>query len=186
MKYLKTLFLPLIIFFVIATSFWYWREKTKPVESIDRLSQLELLENEGARDFTATTIDGRKVALSSFRGKVVIVNLWATWCGPCIEEVPSLIKLVEAMQGKVQLFAVSEDESMAEINSFLKSFPKIKNQNIHIIWDEKREIINLYKGDRLPETFIFNADLKLAKKVIGAINWHTPDSKAYLETLMNK
>lgn len=186
MKILKVIAAALISFGVLFAAFFYWKEKTKPVESINQIMTIDRMEREGAPDFTATTIGNEKISLSQFKGKVVIVNMWATWCGPCIEEVPSLISLVEASGGNVQLLAVSEDGSREDIDSFLKSFPKIKNPNIHVIWDEKREIMNLYSAERLPESYILYSDLKLAKKIVGSINWHTPDSVEYLKGLIKK
>lgn len=186
MKMFKIVSAALISFGVLFMAFSYWKEKTKPVESINQIMTLDRMEKEGAPDFAASTITSDKIHLNQFKGKVVIVNMWATWCGPCIEEVPSLISLVEASGGDIQLIAVSEDSSKDDIESFLKSFPKIKNPNIHVVWDEKRECLNLYTAERLPESYILNSELKLAKKIVGSINWHTPESVEYLKGLLKK
>jgi len=183
MRLFKAIIAGAISFVMMLGAFWYWREKTKPAESANKIMTLDRMEKEGAPAFSGKTIFGQEMSLEKFKGKIVIVNVWATWCGPCVEEVPSLISLVEAMGGELQLIAVSEDGSLEDIESFLKSFPKIKNPNIHVLWDEKREVMKLYSAERLPESFVLNRELKLVKKIVGGINWHTPDSVEYLKGL---
>ena len=184
MRIFKVILAGLISLVFLTGLFWFWKEKSKPAESIDVISRIDRMEKEGTPIFTSKTIDGNEVNLDKMRGKVIIVNMWASWCGPCIEEVPSLISLVEAMKGDVELIAISEDSSLEDIQSFLKSFPKIKHPNIHIIWDNDKKLMKLYGTERLPESYVLNSELKLAKKIVGTINWHTPDSVEYLKTLL--
>lgn len=184
MKIFKAILAGVISLVVLTGLFWFWKEKSKPVDSINEITRIDRMEKEGSPNFTAKTIDGIEISLEKMKGKVVIVNMWASWCGPCIEEVPSLISLVEAMKGDVELIAISEDSSLEDIQIFLKSFPKIKHQNIHIVWDDNKELMKLYGTERLPESFVLNSELKLAKKIVGTINWHTPDSVEYLKSLL--
>ena len=164
--------------------FAVWKEKTQPNVSAEQISLLDKMEKNGAPNFQAKTLSGKEISLYQFKGKVVIVNMWASWCGPCIEEVPSLISLVEAMKGDVQIIAISQDSSQDDIESFLKAFPKVNNENIHIVWDQTRELMKLYGTERLPESFVLNSNMKLVKKIVGTINWHTPESVEYLKTLL--
>lgn len=145
---------------------------------------LEVMEKEGAPNFVAKDLDGEEVELASFKGKVVILNFWASWCGPCIEEVPSLIKLVKEFKGDVQLIAVSGDSNRADIDVFMKSFPEMKGENIHIIYDEDRSLMKQFQVTRLPESLVLGLDQKLVKKVVGSIEWYNADSVAYIQSIL--
>lgn len=136
--------------------------------------------------FTANTIDNIKFELSAHPGKVIIVNFWASWCGPCIEEIPSLIQLAEHFKDRIEILAVSNDEKIEDIQIFLKAFSKLKASSIKIIWDGDRKIADLFNVQRLPESFIVRADGKLEKKIIGSITWYTPQSLEYIESVIKK
>jgi hypothetical protein len=94
--------------------------------------------------------------------------------------------LVESQKGAVQLLAISGDNTREDIEAFLKAFPKIKNPNIQLIWDEDHSLTKAYEVDRLPESFIAGKDLKLVKKIVGSINWHTPDSEVFMKDLIQR
>ncbi len=149
----------------------------------EKVSMIETMEKEGLPSFQGTTLNGQKIELTSFKGKIVIVSFWASWCGPCLEEFPSLIELVEKMNGEIQLLAISQDSSKEEIEAFLKSFPGSKNPNIHLIWDEDRSIGKIYQVDRLPESFVGDRSHKLVRKIVGTINWATPDALEFMKAL---
>jgi len=150
------------------------------------ISTLETWEKEGLPNFEAKDLDGKTVNFKDFEGRVVIVNFWASWCGPCIEEVPSLIKLIKEFDGKVQLIAISGDSNREDIDVFLKSFPELKAANITLIWDEDRSLMKLYNITRLPESMVADKSLRMVKKLAGSIDWYTADSKAYMGSLLAK
>ncbi|MBS1972204.1 MAG: TlpA family protein disulfide reductase [Bdellovibrionales bacterium] len=136
--------------------------------------------------FTAKALDGKEIQLSQFKGKVVVVNFWASWCGPCIEEVPSLIKLLKTFPNDLELIAISGDSNQADIDSFMKSFPEMKTlPNIHVVWDADKSLSQKYQIYRLPESFLLNKDLKLIKKISGTIDWHTEDAIAYIKQVIS-
>lgn len=147
---------------------------------------LQLMETEGVASFEFTDLDGKKAELKQMMGKVVIVNFWASWCAPCIEEVPSLIKLVKEFKGDVQLIAVSGDSSREDIDVFLKSFPDLRAENIHLVWDQDRSFMKKFEVIRLPESLVLGKDHKLVKKIVGTIDWYTPDSTQYVRQLLAK
>jgi thiol-disulfide isomerase/thioredoxin len=148
------------------------------------VQQIKSMENEGLPNFTAMTWDSRHLNLANLAGKVVIINFWASWCAPCIEELPSLIKLVEKYQGRIQLVAISGDSDKKDIEVFLKSFPGLASPNIDLVWDQDHKIMRIFGVERLPESFVARANLKLAKKIVGTINWYTPDSIEYMDGLL--
>jgi hypothetical protein len=97
-----------------------------------------------------------------------------------------MIKLVEEMKGDVVLLAISEDSDKSEIEVFLNAFPKSKNPNIHVLWDEDHKVGQVYNADRLPESFVAGKDLKLARKIVGSIDWATPEAIEYMQGLVRK
>lgn len=176
-----------IVVIVGALGVWGFKQLfgTKPVQN-SSYATLEAFEKEGVPNFTAKDLGGNSFDLKSMNGKVVILNFWASWCGPCVEEVPSLIKLVKEFKGEVQLLAISGDSNLEDIQIFMKSFPELKDANIKIIWDEDRALMKQFQVARLPESMILGKDHKLAKKLVGSIDWHTPDSIEYMNTLLAK
>jgi len=171
-----------LLFYVI----YFYLSDQSSSSSSPHIEAVKKMENEGVPSFSAETIDGLKIDSVSRTGKVIIVNFWASWCGPCIEEIPSLVQLAEHFKDKIEILAVSNDEKIEDIRIFMKSFSKLKNSNIKIIWDRDRSIANLFKVQRLPESFIVKPDGKLEKKIIGSISWYTPQSIEYLDSISKK
>ncbi len=126
-----------------------------------------------------TIVDGSKtLRLSDYRGKVVVLNFWATWCQPCLEELPSLTALQRAMPS-VQVLAVSTDEDPAAYRQFLADHP------IHLltIEDPAQKSNALYGTYRFPETYIIDRNGVIRRKFIGAQNWTSPEIMEYLSKL---
>ncbi len=184
MKSIKAVVITLLLAGLLVAFFTYWRSLSIPVENKKDLDLISVMEMQGIPVFDIETSDGKKLSLSNLKGKVVIVNFWASWCAPCVEEIPSLIKLVEEFNGKIALIAVSQDASIDEMNAFLKSFPSIKNKNTFVVWKNRLELAKLFNIQKLPESFIASKDLKLVKKIVGTIDWYTLDSKDFMNALI--
>lgn len=185
----KHLIASLVVFILGLTSIWGITQYINSKNSQAFTPTFELikeLEERGLRNFEFTNLDGVLTNVDSFSGQVVIVNFWASWCAPCIEEVPSLIKLVEHFKGRVKLVAVSGDSELKDIEVFMKSFPDLKRQDIYVVFDKDRTIMQKFGVNRLPESLIFGTSLKLEKKIVGTIDWYNPDSVAYTEELLGK
>lgn len=106
---------------------------------------------------------------------VIIVNFWASWCPPCIEETPSMLRYAKEHSGQVQLFLVSQDSSSKEIRDFVKAFSDIYSVNMRIIWDADRKIGQNFKIYKMPETFIFNREGRLLRQLSGSVDWSRPE-----------
>lgn len=171
-----------IILAVLVGIFYSWKKGIETGPGVSKISAINKMESEGVPDFQSQTLGGKQINLRNVQASIVIVHFWASWCGPCVEEIPSIVKLVDEMQGQVKVIAVSGDSSDEDVNKFLKSFPEMKHQDIHIIVDKSQEISKMYDVDRLPESFILNRNFKLIKKIVGSTNWHTPDSIKFLKS----
>jgi len=182
--HLKAAFIVSILLFISAGIFYYFLNKE--VELSPHVQAVRVMEKNGPPAFEAETIDGVKVGVANNPGKLVVINFWASWCAPCIEEIPSLVKLAEHFKDRIEILAISGDEKIEDIHIFLKSFPVLKTPNIKIIWDKDRRLNQLYGVQRLPESFVVRPSGKLEKKVIGSISWYSPDSVHYVESLLKR
>jgi thiol-disulfide isomerase/thioredoxin len=127
---------------------------------------------------------GRKISVAPAVEPIIILHFWASWCGPCIHEFPDLIKMANAMKGRVKVFALSEDNNKEEIDAFIKSFKDAETtENFHIIWDENHKIMNEWQVNKLPESYIFGPGRKLAKHVSGVVSWSLQDTFEYFKAL---
>ena len=132
-----------------------------------------------APDFTVQDSD-HKITLSQFRGQVVVLNFWATWCPPCIEETPSLVRMTARMKDKgVVVLAVSIDADDAAYHKFLKDY----SVNMVTVRDESRKASDLYGTFGWPETFIIDRSGVIRRKFIGAVEWNSPEITDYLSKL---
>jgi peroxiredoxin len=139
-------------------------------------------EGSPAPDFTLRDLNGGEVRLSSLRGKVVLLNFWATWCPPCREEVPSMVKLNRAMAGKqFQMLAVSIDEGGKPA---IEAFFKESKSSLPALLDTDGSTGKRYGLTGVPETFVIDTKGVIMKKVIGPMDWSDPAVISYLSGLM--
>ncbi|MGZ3791045.1 MAG: TlpA family protein disulfide reductase [Bdellovibrio sp.] len=177
-----------VIVIMAVLSLWLYQAFVLPRFSegpTTNYSDLEKMEKDGIPNIKAKDIQGNIFELKQFQGKIVILNFWASWCSPCVEEVPSLIKLIKEFKGNVQLIAISGDSNIEDIQVFLKSFPELKNENIKIVWDQDRSLMKQFGISRLPESLVINKQQKLAKKLVGSIDWFTKDSLDYINSIIH-
>jgi len=132
-----------------------------------------------APDFTVQDAD-RKVELRDFRGKIVILNFWATWCAPCVEEMPSLGQLQQHFKDKdVSVLGVSVDVDADGYHRFLKDH-KIDFLTVR---DPDQKANNLYGTFKFPETYIIDRNGIVRRKFIGPVDWSQPEIVDFLNKL---
>jgi cytochrome c biogenesis protein CcmG, thiol:disulfide interchange protein DsbE len=131
----------------------------------------------------ALQYEGRSAHLADLRGKVVVLNFWASWCPPCLEETQSLNHLQQqiAAKGGVVL-GVSMDEDGPAYEKFLKDnhvvFPTYR--------DPAQKIAGEYGTSMYPETYLIDREGRLARKIVGPQDWQSPQIMASIETLLNQ
>ena len=132
-----------------------------------------------APDFTVQDSD-HKITLSQFRGQVVVLNFWATWCPPCIEETPSLVRMQSRLKDKgVVVLAVSIDADDAAYHKFLKDY----SVNMVTVRDEAKKAASLYGTFGWPESYVIDRNGVIRRKFIGAVDWSSPEVTDYLSKL---
>jgi peroxiredoxin len=157
-KYISLLFVVLLL-----GSAGCSRHEEKPTQAV---------EGSTAPDFTLKDLGGKDVRLSDLRGKIVVLNFWATWCPPCREEIPSMMRLNQAMTGKqFQMLAVSQDEGGKEA---IETYFSKSSNNLPALIDNDQKIGKRYGLTGVPETFIIDKKGVILKKVVGALDWSQP------------
>jgi peroxiredoxin len=132
-----------------------------------------------APDFTVQDSD-RTVALNQFRGQIVVLNFWATWCPPCVEEMPSLVQMQRRMKAKgVTVVAVSIDVDENAYRQFLKQH----GVDLLTVRDPEQKTPGLYGTHGWPETFIIDRKGVMRRKFIGAVDWTEPEITDFLSKL---
>jgi cytochrome c biogenesis protein CcmG/thiol:disulfide interchange protein DsbE len=138
-----------------------------------------------ARDFTLQ-MDGKPIHLSDLRGKVVVLDFWASWCPPCVEEAPSLNRLQQYIESRNALvLGVAADEEPYAFSKFLidqgVTFPTYRDPATK---DRVSPIALCYGTSMIPEAYIIDRRGKIARKVIGPQNWDSADMRAYFDALL--
>jgi cytochrome c biogenesis protein CcmG, thiol:disulfide interchange protein DsbE len=145
-----------------------------------------------APDFAARTLAGERASLADYRGRVVLLNIWATWCPPCVEEMPALQRLhdqlepdgfsvvavsVDAAPGSVGVFGERGGDVQAFVDSFGLSFP--------VLHDPSGNIQRRYNTPGLPASIIIDRAGRIRQKVLGAREWDSPDNVARIRELLD-
>lgn len=141
-----------------------------------------------APDFAARDLSGQAVNLADLRGEVVLLNIWATWCPPCVEEMPSMQRLYEVLEERgLRVVAVSIDASpgMKDLTGRpggdVGAFVRRMGLTFDIWHDPAGDIQRIYRTTGIPESFLIDRNGTIIKKVIGATEW---DSEANVELIL--
>jgi len=143
---------------------------------------IESLSGQKAPDFTLNDLDGKPASLSSYKGKVVILTFWASWCPPCKEELRSLNKLNDVLRNRgLIILAVSSDRSL----SAAKEFVAENWVNYPVLYDEKLTVTrDMYKAFMVPTTFVIDRRGTIFRKHFGEQDWTRPALIKEIETLL--
>ena len=112
-------------------------------------------------------------------GKVVVLTFWATWCLPCVQEMPSLVAMQERLRDRVTVLAVSGDVDPAGYERFIRD----RKINLVPVRDSDQRSNTLYGTFKYPETYIIDREGKIRRKLVGAVNWNDPELQSYLTSL---
>jgi thiol-disulfide isomerase/thioredoxin len=135
-----------------------------------------------AYDWTVLDVDDRPVSFSQFKGKTLFLNFWATWCPPCVREMPSIDSLAKdpRLAGKsIEFLCVSVDDDVRVVRDFMKSrklgmtFLKVKDGKLPPV----------FFSDGIPATFLIAPDGRIAASQVGSADWHEENVVQFLEKL---
>jgi peroxiredoxin len=135
-----------------------------------------------AQDFGLSNLRGDYVKLSNYRGKVVFLNIWATWCPPCREEIPSLEALYRKLKGrKFEMLAVSVDRDGEKV---VRPFAVKYGLTFPVLLDPDNKTYRLYGLTGVPETFILDKTGVVIQKIIGPQNWMDKEWLDYFDRII--
>jgi cytochrome c biogenesis protein CcmG, thiol:disulfide interchange protein DsbE len=140
-----------------------------------------------APNFHAVTVDGARhnESLSKYKGDVVLLNVWATWCQPCVVEMPAIERLYHdyGPQG-LKVVAVSIDTGATDAD--VRAFATKRGLTFDILRDSVQDIVGQYQTTGVPETFVIARDGVIRKKVIGASDWDSQGDRALIAQLLRE
>ena len=164
----------------VVTAAWVGRESYRPV-----------ITGSLAPDFAMTAMDGSTVTVEQYRGKVVLLNVWATWCGPCLEEMPAMQRLYEALEGTdFEILAVSIDASVGETDlagrpgGDLEAFAVNLGLTFTILHNPAGDIQRVYQTTGVPESFVIDRQGMIVKKIAGPTEWDAPVNEELIRRLL--
>jgi cytochrome c biogenesis protein CcmG, thiol:disulfide interchange protein DsbE len=159
---------------------WTIRDRFLPVEV-----------GTAAPDFTATDMDGNPVRLADLRGEVVLLNIWATWCPPCREEMPSMQRLHEEFGAQgLHVVAVSIDAPLGRMDAGgrpggnVEAFAREMRLTFPMWLDPAGDIQRTYRTTGVPESFVIDRHGNIVKKVIGATEWDSEANRDLIARLL--
>ena len=173
----------LVILGVLATvlNVWVNRDKIQPV-----------VPGTPAPEFEIANLDGDIVRLSDYRGQVVMVNIWATWCAPCRYEMPSMERLYQKFSNEgLEILAVSIDSEFGSLDYLgrlggdIREFADSLGLTFPLLHDPSGGIQQVYQTTGVPETFVVGRDGIIYKKVAGGTEWDAPDHQNLIRRLLS-
>lgn len=155
---------------IMLASLWFFSADDMPTE---RNKKMVAMEGDVVDYITFNDLSGKPISLKKFKGKPVILNVWATWCKPCVKEMPSLNAL--AAEGKYHVVAVSTDGDSAKIQSFIKEHGL---NDLSVLWDANGAVSRKQLlASSLPITYIIDKNVVLRGVERGERDWHTMQNK---------
>jgi thiol-disulfide isomerase/thioredoxin len=135
-----------------------------------------------AQDFSLKDYQGRTVSLSAYRGRVVFLNFWATWCPPCRDEMDSMDRLARALEGRLDfaMLAVSEDKGWDAVRSFFPNGTKMT-----VVLDDNWATAHAWGTEKLPETYLIDKHGMVQRYVINKRDWSSPQAMACIKSLLD-
>lgn len=124
--------------------------------------------------------DGKEVSVADLRGKVLFINRWATWCGPCVAEMPSIQALYESLKDSEVVFLLITEEKSADVKTFLKQ--KGWSLPVYLASDGIPPILR-GRPDGIPATFVVNRKGEVVFQHVGGEDWNTPAARQFLKSI---
>jgi thiol-disulfide isomerase/thioredoxin len=159
---------------IAGVRYTHWIDRLRPGRSAVKVSLQFLVNPTAVKAVSMRTLDGQTITSDSWRGKVTLVNFWATWCPPCRAEIPDLIALQEKYRDHLQIIGISEDEDGPEP---VKRFAARYGINYPLVMVTP-ELLKVFSGVyALPTTFVLDRDMRIMQKHVGALHPGTTEQE---------
>ena len=162
---------------------WGLRDSDAVLSSIGNLNGQWV--NRAAPDFSLPDLDGNVRTLSEFRGKVVFLNFWGSFCAPCREEMPSMERLIRQYEGQgMVMVAVTFDPKKQDADEFMEAFLPGERSSMTVLWDPTSQTGRDYGTELVPETYIIDRKGRVIARFVNAYDWSRPEVKQLIESLL--
>jgi thiol-disulfide isomerase/thioredoxin len=156
----------LVMFWLILLNFNLYNKKVGNAKAVTITQSEEIPQiHKMAPSFNLTGLDGRKYSLNSIKGTPLVINFWASWCGPCKMEAPELVKLHQKYGDKIEIYAinVTKSDSISGVHRFADEF----GIEFPVLLDKDDEVSTKYRIVAIPTTFFVNKDGKIVDMIAG-------------------
>lgn len=173
-------------FFFTLSAFWFWSGQVLAAQEINyklvpNLQQMK--DRSPTPDFTLPDPAGKKVSLKDFRGKLVMLNFWATWCVPCREEMPAMERLYQEFKDKgFVIVAVDLKDKKTDALAFIKEL----KLTYPVVFDPEGEVGILYGAWGLPATYLIGPKGEGLARMWGPADWYSPGARTLVQALLNQ
>ncbi len=175
-------------FFFLFLSLWLWSgmglaQPTRSQINYKLVPNLESMKDQSPTpDFTLPSPAGKKLSLKDFRGKLVFLNFWASWCDPCREEMPAMERLYQEFKGKgFVILAVNVKDSRKDALTFIKEL----KLTYPVVLDPEGQVGLLYGAWGLPATYLIGPKGEGLARVWGPAEWYSPGARELMKSLLN-
>jgi DsbE subfamily thiol:disulfide oxidoreductase len=170
-----------------AVFFWsgaVYAEAVRAAPNYGAIRGLEAVKDQQpAPEFTLANPDGRKVSLKDFRGKVVFLNFWATWCEYCREEMPAMERLYQEFRGKgLEIVGVNVKDKRSDALAFVKKL----RVTYPIVLDPDGQVGLLYGAFGMPLSYLIDRNGTVLARLFGPADWYSPEARALIKTLVEQ
>lgn len=139
-----------------------------------------------APSFELPGLDGTSHRLRDYRGEVVFLNFWASFCEPCRREMPSMERLIREYEDRgLEMLAITFDPKREDARTFLQEFLPNQRSHMTVLWDPEGETGERFGTELLPETYIIDRNGRVIARFVNAYDWTRPEVKRLVETLMS-
>ena len=178
----RLLFLPAVFLLLSGPLFAQTARSAAPdYKAVPKLEEMK--DRQPAPDFTLAAPDGRKLSLKDYRGKIVFLNFWATWCVSCREEMPAMERLYQEFKGKgFEIVAVNVKDKRADALAFVKTL----KLTYPVMMDPQGEVGLLYGAWGMPMTYLIDENGIVLARMWGAADWYSPGARNLIRTLVEK
>ena len=179
--FILSLFLGSLFLVTLLWALFIHKTQNHESNSYTLLSQMM---EKGVPDFSLPRVNqSSPFSLSRLQGQWILIHFWATWCPPCISELPSLLSTVKELEGKLQLVAISVDSERKDIQDFQKRFFPKELSHTYLLWDKEKKSLQHYGVDKLPVSLLITPRQKLFRRFLGAKDWEEESLKQDLKVL---
>lgn len=170
--------------FVVAVAYWVGSQPKQPLDFAAAGAEISVDNPVAVNEFSLQNEKGDEIRLSQFKGKPILLNFWAAWCPPCVEELPSLLKLADWGRKNLGLvtLAVSADPSWEQVQKLFreKKFWPQGEYPLTILLNTDSSVATSYGSDKFPETYFISPDFKVIRKFAGPQNWMSEEITSWI------